>query len=167
MDEELVDAIIIQAEFENVPPQEQPDVTQYGEEGSSIIDPHNLPSLIPEDSADNSNINFVGIFQRPEYLRTRNDARESTQNSANRMIARSMWRNDHLEFPLGSRVLIRPSIDANEQTRVRSLYDHLDRRVYVVIEVLQFNRVKLCSELSPEDIIESMDTIRDIRLGNN
>lgn len=75
-----------------------------------------------------------------------NAAGESIQITANRVIAKSVWRNDFVGFQIGARVLIRPVIDIFQHTRVRSLYDHFDNSIYIVSEILQFNKVKLILE---------------------
>ncbi|KAF9763744.1 hypothetical protein NGRA_1070, partial [Nosema granulosis] len=76
----------------------------------------------------------------------RDSARESTQRAADRRVARSMWRNDYIDFQLGSRVLIRPDIDSNQQTRSMPLFEHLNTKVYIVSEIVQFNIVGLKHE---------------------
>lgn len=118
-----------------------------------LLNANQLPSLLPEDM-----VNTPSFHHRTDYINIRNDARDATQYAANRMIARSMWRNDFLEFNVGTRVLIRPDTDNNEQTRVRSLYEHLNRKVYRVTEILQHNKVSLVSD--DGEMIESIDIIR-------
>ncbi|KAF9760690.1 hypothetical protein NGRA_3050, partial [Nosema granulosis] len=94
------------------------------------LNPLNLNSLIPENLADE--LEETNVSQEQTLADIRESARDSIQRAANWMIARSMWRNDFVPFQIGSRVLIRPVIDQNETTRARSLYEHIDTRVYVV-----------------------------------
>ncbi|KAF9760553.1 hypothetical protein NGRA_3137 [Nosema granulosis] len=122
-----------------------------------VLNPRNLTSMIPEELEEVVEDND---FMSNDYIRTRDEARISIQRSADRMVARSMWRNDYLEFQLGSRVVIRPDTDKNAQTRRMNLYEHLDTTVYKVTEILQFNKVRLQSENNPQHIIEEIDIIR-------
>ncbi|KAG0435577.1 hypothetical protein DMUE_4664 [Dictyocoela muelleri] len=97
----------------------------------------------------------------------RNEARLSTQRALDRMVVRSMWRSDYLQFQLCSRVLIRPDVDNNEQTRRRGLYEHLNTKVYIVDSILQFNKVRLRPEDNIGDNFESIDIIRLHIVGDN
>lgn len=81
------------------------------------------------------------------------------------MVPRSMQRNDNIEFNLGSRVLIRPYIDSNDQTRVSSLYEHLNTKVYLVCTIINFNKVKLVAEEDSQEFINEIDIIRLRKIG--
>ena len=46
------------------------------------------------------------------------------------------------------------------------LYEHINAIVYIVTEILQFNKVKLVAENNPEEVIEEIDIIRLRRIEN-
>ncbi|WUR04298.1 putative integrase-like protein [Vairimorpha necatrix] len=48
--------------------------------------------------------------------------------------------NDFLKFKIGDRVLIRPYLDNNVNTRRHSLYEHLDAEIYVATDI--YNLIK-------------------------
>ncbi|KAG0438383.1 hypothetical protein DMUE_3124 [Dictyocoela muelleri] len=96
----------------------------------------NLPSLLPEDFESDDDVVDIDLSIVEEYNTIRNEARISTQRAADHMVAINMWREDHIQFQLGTRVLIRPDIDSNAQTRSRSLYEHLNIKVYIVDAIL-------------------------------
>lgn len=134
---------------------------------SELIECLNLDNLGSEVPEYSNQMNNIDNDQQNTDNMLLEDARRSTNTAVERMIPRSMWRNDYIEFELGCRVLIRPDTDANERTRVRPLYEHLDTTVYIVEEILQFNRVKLVCESDSSIIIEEIDIIRLRRLGDN
>ncbi|KAF9763697.1 Retrovirus-related Pol polyprotein from transposon [Nosema granulosis] len=72
------------------------------------LNPLNLNSLIPENLADE--LEETNVSQEQTVADIRESARDSAQRAANRMIDRSMWRNDFVPFQIGSRVLIRPEL---------------------------------------------------------
>ena len=75
----------------------------------------------------------------------RSIARESFHRAAERMIRRSKWRYDRFDFEIGDRVMIRPSLDINLSTKRRPLYEHLDTRIYIIMDIIQANKVELTS----------------------
>lgn len=83
--------------------------------------------------------------------------------AANRMIERSMWRSVHLDFNDGNRVIIRPKLLNNINTRRLPLYVQLNMYKYVVIDVLQFDKVKIFKESEPSSNKQEI-SIRALRL---
>ena len=66
----------------------------------------------------------------------RSIARESFHKAAERMIRNVGWRYDRFYFEIGDRVMIRPSLDTNLSTRRRPLYEHLEARVYIIVDII-------------------------------
>ncbi|KAF9764075.1 hypothetical protein NGRA_0854 [Nosema granulosis] len=66
-----------------------------------VLNSRNLASTISEEVVEDN------VFIKNDYIKSRDEARISTQRSADRLVARSICRNDYLEFQLGSRVSIR------------------------------------------------------------
>lgn len=66
---------------------------------------------IPEEIGE---MNDSDNEERETNILMRDDARRATETAVNRMVSRSTWRNDYLEFKIGTRVQIRPDTDANE-----------------------------------------------------
>ena len=61
---------------------------------------------------------------------------KSIYRAAERMIRNVGWRYDCFDFEIGDRVMIRPSLDSNLSTRRRHLYEHLDTRVYIIVDII-------------------------------
>ena len=59
------------------------------------------------------------------------------------MVKRSMCRGDIIDIFIGSRVMIKPDLDSNNNTGRKALYEHLNTTVYFVVEILQYNIVKV------------------------
>ena len=78
------------------------------------------------------------------------DLREEAVNNstiaAERMIARGRWRNDEIIIPIGSRVVRLRHTDANRNTRIFPLLDHIDTQVYVVFEINERGFLSLVQE---------------------
>lgn len=127
------------------------------------LDLNNIEPVYSEESIEDTDNN---IDRQETTALVRESARRATRTAVDRMVRRSTWRNDFLEFTVGTRVLIRPDLDANESTRIRALYEHLSTDIYIVIEIIQFNRVKLAKESDRSLIIENIDIIRLRKFGN-
>jgi len=54
--------------------------------------------------------------------------------------------------------MIRPSLDTNLSTRRRPLYEHLDTRVYIIVNIIRANKVKLISKDDTNNMIEEIAT---------
>ena len=63
-------------------------------------------------------------------------ARESIHRAAERIIRNVGWRYDRFYFEIGDRVTIRPSLDTSLSTRRRPLYEHLEARVYIIVDII-------------------------------
>ena len=85
-------------------------------------------------------------------------ARESIHRAAERIIRNVGWRYDRFYFEIGDRVMIRPSLDTNLSTRRRPLYEHLDTRVYIIVNIIRANKVKLISKDDTNNMIEEIAT---------
>ncbi|XP_029657391.1 KRAB-A domain-containing protein 2-like [Octopus sinensis] len=75
----------------------------------------------------------------------RDIARRNTNSAAESMRRRSNWRNDILDFPLGTKVVIHTDTDTNTTTRRRPFHEHLDCTEYTVVGILQHDRVQISS----------------------
>lgn len=75
------------------------------------------------------------------------------------MIRTSIWRNDHIVLKLSAIVLIRPSIDNNQLSRLMPLL-YLNTKVYIVHEKLQLNKVSLENCYGTGGCIFNIDIIR-------
>ena len=85
-------------------------------------------------------------------------ARESIHRAAERIIRNVGWRYDRFYFEIGDRVMIRPSLDTNLSTRRRPLYEHLEARVYIIVNIIRANKVKLISKDDTDNMIEEIAT---------
>ena len=90
------------------------------------------------------------IFSEIDREIERQQARENTATSVNRMVARSMWRNDRLDLNIGNRVLKKTNFDNNRITRQRAFMDNVDFSVYILVEVVQHNIVNIKNEITDE-----------------
>ena len=61
---------------------------------------------------------------------------KSVYRAAERIIRNVGWRYDRFYFEIGDRVMIRPSLDTNLSTRRRPLYEHLEARVYIIVDII-------------------------------
>ncbi|KAG0437755.1 hypothetical protein DMUE_3502 [Dictyocoela muelleri] len=111
------------------------------ESPSDTLNPRNLIFLLPEEFEEGFEEINPAISE--EYTRMRNETKLYTQRATDRMVVRSMWRNNYLQFQHGSSVLIRPGVDKNEPTKRRGLYEHLNTKVYIVDSILKLNKVRL------------------------
>ncbi|WUR03439.1 reverse transcriptase [Vairimorpha necatrix] len=157
MDESRITGILDSINSENH--EQESEDEERAEESLSVVLNGNTNEEIQQLYA----LNNTNLFLNEIY----HDAdRIHTQTAADRMVQRGMWRNDFLEFKIGDRVLIRPYLDNNVNTRRHSLYEHLDAEIYVVTDIIQFNKVKLCREDDNGIIIDELST-RDLRLLGN
>ncbi|KAF7670483.1 hypothetical protein TCON_2857, partial [Astathelohania contejeani] len=95
--------------------------------------------LLPEPT------NF-SISQQWDIEMTRIEAENNSTLSAERMIARGIWRNDEVVIPIGSRVVRLRHTDANRNTRRFALMDHIDTQIYVVYEINERGLLNLVQE---------------------
>jgi len=61
---------------------------------------------------------------------------KSVYRAAERIIRNVGWRYNRFYFEIGYRVMIRPSPDTNLSTRRRPLYEHLEARVYIIVDII-------------------------------
>lgn len=163
MQEDLINSII-DSEISN-----NEDTEEVSNEGLPMdnLHPDNINAFVPEEiepeGENQENASVDRLINSSTDIR--DAARVATQRAADRMVARSMWRNDYVEFQIGARVLVRPDIDSNQQTRSMPLFEHLDTKVYIVAEILQFNKVKLTPEDGTGEEIAYIDILRLRRVG--
>ncbi|KAM0686246.1 hypothetical protein COBT_002532 [Conglomerata obtusa] len=78
------------------------------------IDTSNFDDLDHAMNEDSAIDNSLMLETQESNMMIREDARRSTNTAVERMVKRSIWKNDYMEFKIGNRVQIRPDIDANE-----------------------------------------------------
>lgn len=87
-------------------------------------------------------------------------AGKNIDKAAEKMVAKRRWKNDFLEFDLGTKVLLRTDIDTNPKTRARPLNDNINHRIYVIDAIHSHDLVDIVSDYEDKIKHTNVSTIR-------
>ncbi|KAG0437062.1 hypothetical protein DMUE_3903 [Dictyocoela muelleri] len=92
----------------------------------------------------------------------RNQSISNTYISAERMVRRSMWGNDMSLLTVRKRVIERVHTDTNVNTRVRQLFEHLEKQIYIITTVNCGNRLESLKAIGDDSFIIDNVSLRDL-----
>ena len=124
-------------------------------ESGDCLNPANLNKLQKNDSNDSQE--SLIVFDDSElHIK----AQKYTDIAALRMIEKRKWKNDYLEFNLNDEVFLKDEFDSNKSSKKMPLDDYVDRKIYVISDIIQHNLVNLSSKDNHNHTVSNISTSR-------